>query len=201
MCAPASLIITRERVFWSRQTDSHEPIIAEFGLTDEVANQITLVRVEIKPPQGADGQPDFAAPLEQWQYRVDQDLLPDWYQKDPAKHEERARAALVDWHAAKVFLSGHHNVTSGNCFAGDNSTVRAGDNSTVRAGDNSTVRAGDNSTVEAWGNSTVRAGDNSNCIIYGCKSCELHDQAAAIDRRGEKVKLLLASTKSAKAAK
>ena len=47
MCRPASLVITKERVFWSTKTDSHEDIIREFGLQDEVAGQIAIVRVEI----------------------------------------------------------------------------------------------------------------------------------------------------------
>ena len=262
MCAPASLIITRDRVFWSLKTDSHEPIITEYGLKDEVAGRITLVRVEITPPLGTDREPNFAAPLAQWQYRVDQDLLPEWYQKDPAKHEERARAALVDWYAVKVFLSGHHQVTDGNCFACGTATVRAcgtatvraygsatvdacgsatveargsatvrawgsatvqawgsatveacgtatvraWDSATVRAWGNATVdaccsatveargsatvRAWDSATVRAWDSATVRAWDSTNCIIYGCKLCELHEQAAAIDRRTAKIKLL-----------
>ena len=190
MCNPASIIITKDRVFWSRSCDSHEPIIAEFGLTDEVANQITIIRVEITPPQDADGQPNFAAPLEQWQYRVDQDLLPKWYEKDPGKHEERARAALVDWHAAKVFLAGrHHDVTDGNCFLLGNSRANLRGNSRADLWDNSSADLRDNSRADLRGNSRADLWDNANCIIYGCQSCELHGFAAAIDRRAANIQL------------
>ena len=219
MCQPASLIITRNKVFWSRKTDSHDEIMREFGLNDEVANKITLVKVEITPPNG-----NMRIPIEQWQYQVDQDLLPDWYEKNPDKHEKNARAALQDWHDAKVFLSGYHEIRDGQCWAYgssrvkaygssqvmacgssqvmaygsskvtacDSSNVTAYDSSKVTAYDSSQVTAYDSSQVTACDSSQVKAYGSSNGVIYGGKSYDLSGNAAAIDRRGSKIKLLVA---------
>jgi hypothetical protein len=227
MCSPASLIITRDKVFWSRKTDSHDEIMWEFGLNDEVAGKITLVKVEITPPNG-----NMRIPIEQWQYQVDQDLLPDWYEKNPDKHEKNARAALQDWHDAKVFLSGYHEIRDGQCWAYGSSQVMAYDSSQVTACDSSQVTAYDSSQVTAYGSSQVtaygssqvkaygssqvtaygssqvnaynssqvkacdssqvKAYGSSNGVIYGGKSYDLSGNAAAIDRRGDKIKLLVA---------
>ena len=112
MCRPASMVVTRDKVFWSELSDSHDEIIREFGLTDEVAGRITLVRVEITPPED-----NFSAPLDQWIFRVDQDLLPEWAEKDVDKVEARTRDVLVCWAAQKVLTEGTHEVRVGVFYA------------------------------------------------------------------------------------
>ena len=179
MCKPASLIITKERVFWSAKTDSHEDIIREFDLKDEVAERITLVRVEITPPGD-----DMRLPLDQWQFRLDQDLLPEWYEKNPEKHQGRAMDALQDWHNAKVFLSGRHEIHDGQAYACGSSQVTARDSSQVTARDSSQVTAYDSNTVRACG--------SSNGVIYSCKLIDVQGNAALVDRRGLKIALLTA---------
>ena len=162
MCYPASLIVTKQGVKWSRKTDSHEDIIREFGLKDEVANKITLVRVEITPPNG-----DMRTPIEQWVYKVDQGLLPDWYEKNPEKWEAEARAALADWYAAKVFLSGFHEIRDGQCWAYGSSQVKAYGSSQVKAYGSSQVKAYGSSQVTACDSSQVKACDSSQVTAYG----------------------------------
>ena len=195
MCRPASLIITKERVFWSAKTDSHEQIIREFDLKDEVAGKITLVRVEITPPGG-----DLSLPLDQWQFHLDQDLLPAWYEKAAEEHQGRAMDALADWAAQKIVREGVRVVRDAEVYAFGSATVRASGSATVRASGSATVRASgsatvrafDSATVEAFDSATVRASGSTNGVIYSCKSVSLGDAAALIDRRGVKPKLLVA---------
>jgi len=100
MCNPASLVVTKARVFWSNTSDSHEDIIEEFGLSNfDREFSMNLVRVEITPPGN-----NYQLPVSQWKYKVDQDLLPKWY--DAEKCETRARIALNDWIAEKVVMAG-----------------------------------------------------------------------------------------------
>jgi hypothetical protein len=101
MCQPASFIITKDRVYWSKKSDSHEEILREYGLPDCDRNNglgnPVIARVEVTPQNQ-----DFRLPLEQWSYCLDQDQLPDWYNREDA--EKRVREVLPDWLAAKVVL-------------------------------------------------------------------------------------------------
>ena len=50
MCQPASFVLTKDAVFWSRFTDSHEEIIKESGLHADGAKGPNILRVEVVPP-------------------------------------------------------------------------------------------------------------------------------------------------------
>jgi hypothetical protein len=105
MCNPASFIVVKEngglRCLWHPDvSDSHEDIIDFYKLKEiNVREEITLVRVEITPPKS-----DYTLPLGKWEYELDQDILPSWY--DEAKVEAECRLELVAWLAAKVVLPG-----------------------------------------------------------------------------------------------
>ena len=95
MCEPASMIVTRQKVFWSETTDSHHEIIREFGLKElDARREINVVPVEVCPPNG-----NLSLPLSKWEYKVDfqgfAHELPEWY--DPEKASAACRSALKDW--------------------------------------------------------------------------------------------------------
>jgi len=98
MCQPASFVITKKQVFWSKTTEGHSDIIEEFGLKEkDVRGNITLVRIEIVPPDG-----NYKLPFSKWEYHLDQDLLPKWY--DGKEVEKRARKHLKEWRKCKVIM-------------------------------------------------------------------------------------------------
>ena len=180
MCQLASFIVTKSQVFWSKFSDSHEDIIEEFGLKEmNVRQEPTFVRVEITPPNN-----DYSIPITDWQYKLDQDIRPGWYDLDGV--ERRCRDALKEWHKQKItvnddsnkkLVSGNFIVINSTVTVKDNSTVTAKGNSTVTALDNSTVTAKDNSTVTAWGNSTVTAWDNSTVTARGNSTVTARDNS------------------------
>jgi len=146
MCNPASFVLTKKSAFWSMSSDHHTKIREEYGIAEEtsrVPRLIKSVSVEITPPDG-----DMRRPIEEWAYRVDQDLLPEWY--DAEDCERRARLALADWHEARVILDGEHEIT------GDRHVYALG---------NSTVTAWGNSTVTAWGNSVKTTSESPNAVV------------------------------------
>jgi len=169
MCRPASMIVTKDRVYWSKQTDSHSEIRDEFSLPHETcAQRIKTVAVEIAPDDG-----NLARPIDEWVYRVDQGEVPKWY--DAERDEGRVRAALKDWVAARLVLAGQEitvfsgesvYVYGGTAKACGNATVKAGDNATVEACGNATVNAYDNATVNAYDNATVGAWERSQVIAF-----------------------------------
>ena len=90
MCKSASMIITKSATFYDTTMDQHELIIKANYLTDG-----EFVRVEIVPPGN-----DYSLPLDQWKFRVDQDILPEWWDKTWGEGE--ARRMLPEWAAHHI---------------------------------------------------------------------------------------------------
>ena len=146
MCNPASFVLTKDKVFWSKTTNSHEDIIREHSLCADGSRGPNIMRVEISPYNG-----DYARPVKEWIYHTDQDILPPWVDAD--SDEKRTRIALKFWKK-------YHCCSQ---KAGDASTQKAGDDSTQKAGVRSTqitqwydgswhtaARVVDESTADEW---------------------------------------------------
>ena len=180
MCKPASMILTKEHVYWSRCTDSHDELITEHKLRESIGHNlnIQILRVEIAPSDG-----DLSADPATWLYNTDQVILPDWY--NATRDEERARLALKDWVAAAICKADEIKLLGNQrAWAYDNSQVTAYDSSQVKASGNSQVRACDSSQVTAYDNSQVTAYDSSQVKAYGnsqVRACG-SSQVTAYDR-------------------
>jgi len=100
MCNPASFVVTKDSVLFSKFSDSHEVILEENNLRDDSLNP-AFVRVEITPPRR-----DFSRPFSEWRYITDQDLIPDWYSRGEAEAACRARLSAWARHHLKVVGQG-----------------------------------------------------------------------------------------------
>jgi hypothetical protein len=98
MCKFASFVLTKDGVFWSDKSDSHEDIISEHGLHADGIRGPNILRVEIVPGSKIKKFSQY----KDWEYRIDQDRMPSWF--DAPKDEKRARQALKD-RAKKGFLT------------------------------------------------------------------------------------------------
>jgi hypothetical protein len=156
MCKPASFVIAEngKRAFWSRTTDSHEEIITEHKIVEQVAGNICIVRCEIVPPDE-----DMTRPLRQWIYNKDQDLLPEWYDAEAA--EKLCRLELKKWFASKVFLDGVHEIKEGVAYVNGGS-VRVNGGSAEVYGGSAVVYGG---SVRVYGGSAVVNGGSA--VVYG----------------------------------
>jgi hypothetical protein len=117
MCTPASFVLTKDAVFWSKTSNSHEDIIAEHGLNADGVRGTNILRVEIVPADG-----DYGSQTKLWVYHTDQDILPPWC--DAVADEKRTRAALRQWKKYHCCCQrgGYRSTQS----AGDRSTQKAG---------------------------------------------------------------------------
>ena len=171
MCRAASFVVTKDKVFWSKMTDSHEEIIREFDLCPEVAGKACVVRCEIVP----DGRRYDSDPAT-WAYKTDQDAdtLPKWF--DAADVEARARVALAEWVSTRVIKSGIvQDVESGvHFFICGAATVKAicGSATVEYIGGLATVEyIGGSATVESiCGSATVKAICESATVKAICES-------------------------------
>ena len=179
MCKLKSGIILKDRIFIP-DYDSHNKMLEELGIEDTRKNAKRLfIRAELFPVND-----DVFTPISEWQYKVDQDITPDWYVPD--YDEKRMRDAVAEWAEEHILigvkgktLNSLQNIYLKDCvdITCGNSTVKAYSNSTVRAYDNSTVTACDNSTVKAYSNSTVRAYDNSTVTAYDNSTVRAYDNS------------------------
>ncbi len=180
MCKPASFVLTKDRVFWSVNSDSHETIIREHELSEGNAARINILRVEITPPND-----DFKAPLEAWNFRVDQDRFPKWH--DPREDEVRARAELKKWFDFRVILEGVRKVRSGLFMAYGSSQVTAYGSSQVTAYDSSQVTAYGSSQVTAYGSSQVTAYGSSQVTARDSSQVTARDRSQVTARDSSQV--------------
>jgi hypothetical protein len=104
MCKFASFVLTKGEEFWSDKSDSHEEIIRENDLHADGARGPNILRVEISPTDKIKVWPSLKA----WEYRVDQDVMPAWF--DAKECEKRTRAAL-----ARRYKKGFSSVYAGGC--------------------------------------------------------------------------------------
>ena len=96
MCMFKSMLLLKDKVFCPNY-DSHEDMINETGMEHGPMRE-NFVRVEITPPDD-----DLTVPIDKWEYKVDQDYLPEWYVEEVDK--PRCFDALKAW-AVKHILVG-----------------------------------------------------------------------------------------------
>ena len=74
MCQTKSGIILKDRIFLP-DYDSHGKMLEELKIADTRENAERLfVRAELVPPAG-----DVFSDISTWIFRVDQDILPEWF--------------------------------------------------------------------------------------------------------------------------
>lgn len=94
MCNFKSGIITRKGVTLAPiYNDSHSDLLRKMNIEDTRENAMRIfVRAELIPPNN-----DKTVEVSKWKFRVDQDIVPDWYEKDPQRYESEFREAVDEW--------------------------------------------------------------------------------------------------------
>ena len=95
MCEFKSGIIFKNRVVLAPLgNESHSTLLDSLGVEDNEFNASKkFVRAELTPPQ----KNIITSDISKWDYKVDQDIIPDWYSNDPEKYEQEFRDAVNDF--------------------------------------------------------------------------------------------------------
>ncbi len=158
MCMFKSAILLKDDVFIP-DYDSHSDMLDELKIEDTKKNAETLfVRAELIPKNS-----DVFSPIDEWQYKVDQDIVPDWY---VAEYEEkRMRDAVKKWAVTHIHIGVNNLVVD----AGENHYIKDCKNVTIYG--NATVKdVYGNATVKSvYGNATVNyvSGNATVKSVYG----------------------------------
>ena len=94
MCQFKSGIILKNRIVLAPEgNESHSALLESMGIEDSRMNATRkFVRAELMPPDG-----NKAIDISLWKYNVDQDIVPDWYEKDPKKYEQEFRNEVAKY--------------------------------------------------------------------------------------------------------
>lgn len=94
MCEFKSAIILRNKVVLAPDgNESHSDLLDKLGIDDNRMNAMkTFVRAELTPKNG-----DKSSDVDTWIYKVDQDIVPDWYEKDPGRYEGELRKIVKEY--------------------------------------------------------------------------------------------------------
>lgn len=96
--------------------ESHSDLLESLGIADTHMNAAkTFVRAELIPKDN-----DRMSDVKDWRYNVDQDIVPDWYDKDPGRYEQEFKNAveeyMKEWKKNFKFICGYYwtSVIDGN---------------------------------------------------------------------------------------
>lgn len=109
MCQFKSGIILKSKVVLTPEgNESHSDLLESLGIEDTYMNASkTFVRAELIPKND-----DKMTDVKEWRYKVDQDEVPDWYEKDPERYEQDFRNAVEEymneWKKQFKFICGHY---------------------------------------------------------------------------------------------
>lgn len=94
MCKFKSGIILKNKVVLTpAYNDSHSSLLEKLNIKDNHLNASkTFVRAELIPKNN-----DMTTDIKEWEYVVDQDIVPDWYEEDPKKYEQEFRNEVADY--------------------------------------------------------------------------------------------------------
>ena len=159
MCRLKSGIILKGRVFVP-EYDSHTKMLEELGITDDYLNASkTFVRAELLPVDG-----DVFSSIDNWMLKVDQDVIPDWY--DEETYKPQVIAAVKEW--AKDHI--HNGVDGLKISSGQGHYIK--DCKDVEICDSATVKyiCGSATVKNIYGSATVENICDSATVKYICGS-------------------------------
>lgn len=81
-------IVLRNKIILSPcYNPAHISLLESLNIEDTQTNAMRVfVKAMLIPPKG-----DISAPIEQWKFEVDQDILPEWFEKDKQRYENEMR--------------------------------------------------------------------------------------------------------------
>ena len=97
MCKLKSAIILKDKIYIPDH-DHHTQMLEELGVKDTRQNaEMLFVRAELVPKNN-----DIFSPITEWEFHVDQDIIPEWFVVEYEK--ERMIAAVIEWGKTRIYV-------------------------------------------------------------------------------------------------
>ncbi|WP_417039451.1 hypothetical protein [Clostridium porci] len=101
MCRFRSGILLKDRaVIAQKDNDSHQDMLEELNISDTYENAARVfVRAELIPEKE-----EWWTDPDGWEFVIDQDIVPDWFEEDREGHISRFREAVKEWWSGHVLV-------------------------------------------------------------------------------------------------
>ena len=101
MCRFRSGILLKDRAVIARKdNDSHQDMLEELNISDTYENAARVfVRAELIPEKN-----EWWTDPDGWEFVIDQDIVPDWFEEDREGHISRFREAVKEWWSSHVLV-------------------------------------------------------------------------------------------------
>ena len=164
MCQFLSAIVLKDQILFDYWDDSHENILQKNNIKDDSINP-QFVRVELLNKNND----IFDRDQENWNIKIDQDFIPDWFDKD--KTQIKMRNVLKKVHV-KVFLI-NDNIDK------LNTNIRYCKNTKIN------IMLGSSSVGEMWDSSSVGKMWDSSSVgeMWGSSSVKIYSKYSKIERQ------------------
>ena len=104
MCQFKSGIILKNRIILAPEgNESHSDLLESLNIDDTRENAMRVfVRAELLPKDD-----NKASDISEWRFNVDQDITPDWFDRDPGRYEEEFRNEVKELLKKFVAIEGY----------------------------------------------------------------------------------------------
>jgi len=206
MCKFFSGIVCKDRLVYDLDNDSHEVLLEKTGFNDDKPFP-NFVRVELLP------QDDdiFNHDLKNWKLRVDQDRVPDWFDKSDAEKKMLAALKKVfkerfiinsdEWEERRnqrIFVK-KSKVKLYNCRAvlWESSSAVLRESSSAVLWESSSAELRESSSAVLWESSSAVLRESSSAVLWGSSSKikNIFDDASVKDLSGDVPKIIVANPK------
>ena len=177
MCSLKSGILLRDRAYVPDH-DSHDQMLKELGIQDDyLGASEKFVRFELSPRDD-----NLLTDVSTWTMKVDQDIIPAWFDADREKYDGIIVDAVREWAEKHIIKEGKHEKSEGIYYLINDAEITLMDNAQATLWGNSQATLWDNAQATLW--------DNAQATLRGNASignCTIRDNAIAICHKDSKV--------------
>ena len=190
MCSLKSGILLRDRAYVPDH-DSHYQMLKELGIQDDyLGASEKFVRFELSPRDD-----NLLTDVSTWTMKVDQDIIPAWFDADREKYDGIIVDAVREWAEKHIIKEGKHEKSEGiyylindaeitlfgNAHATlmDNAQATLMDNAKAKLRDNAQATLRDNAKAKLMDNAKATLRDNAQATLFGNAQATLFGNAQA----------------------
>ena len=155
MCMFKSGILLRDRAYVPDH-DSHDQMLKELGIQDDyIGAAEKFIRFELSPKDGK-----LLTDVSTWTMKVDQDIVPAWFDADREKYEGIIVDAVRIWVEKHIIKEGKHEKSEGIYYLFNDAEITLMGNAQATLSGNAQATLWDNAQATLWGNAS-----RGNCKI------------------------------------
>ena len=174
MCSLKSGILLRDRAYVPDH-DSHDQMLKELGIQDDyLGASEKFVRFELSPRDD-----NLLTDVSTWTMKVDQDIIPAWFDADREKYDGIIVDAVREWAEKHIIKEGKHEKSEGIYYLFNDAeiTLRGNAQATLRGNARATLLG--NAQAELWDNAQATLRGNARATLLDNAQATLRDNAQA----------------------